>query len=941
MHGLPYDQLERYLAAVEVIQTLRSEKSIAAHSRILDLGGYAKNGSGKVIPPLATLLPQASITTADIIDYSDPYYIRLEPEKPFPFTDGNFSVVVCMDVLEHIPDYQREAFIAEALRVTDSVMVLGAPFRNPQREAADRFLNDFSKAVLNTSIPMLDEHLAFGLPSPETFERYVKSKGLAFYRFENGDLAPWRLWNCLKLILSQIVSAEELERAEARLYPFARPVCASGDSYRDIYLISKAGPGLIKPVQSRLEQLSGSTVTCPGEYSSFETAYTANLELVGKHLLQPERADERASEKENQAPNQWDDVQPYTRRIRNLEAEISELNKCLNLAEVEANAVRHTRSYRLGRFILLPGIWLNQILNRKGLQSTFRNPFGHNKPGLTTEEKASLLGKYGHMRVRPFFSLLIPVFNTDGHILRATLESVFNQMYGEWELCLADDGSTKPETRKVIEEFSARDRKRVKSVFLNNNSGIAAASNAAAELASGDYIGLLDHDDLLTEDALLQMALRINEEPDADLVYSDEDKLSEDGSFKYPFHKPDFSPELFLSHNYLCHFTVIRASIFREVGGFRHGYEGSQDYDLFLRVAEKAKVIEHVPRILYHWRMISGSTAAHVGEKGGLWRESSRAALSAAIERRGLEAEVLNGIAPGSYRVKYEVDTTKGVTIIIPTKDHVDILKPCIQSVIRHTRYANYEILVISNNSEEPETYAYLEEAQENGLIRYLKHDIPFNYSSLNNFAVSRCESPYLLFLNNDVEVICDGWLTSMMEYAQQKEIGAVGAKLLFPDRKIQHAGVVLGVGGVAGHSHKYFKENDYGYFSALSAARNYSAVTGACLLTRRDVFYEVGQFDESLAVNYNDIDLCLKIRAAGYRIVYTPYSQLIHYESKSRVKKVSFRESVYMQTRWKDTLYTDPYYNPNLTLCREDFSLKTPGDRLKERKFKAVAFNK
>jgi GT2 family glycosyltransferase len=555
-------------------------------------------------------------------------------------------------------------------------------------------------------------------------------------------------------------------------------------------------------------------------------------------------------------------------------------------------------------------------------------------PKPMAEAEAALTAKYERLSTRPLFSILIPVYNTPAPVLRETLASVCNQVYQEWELCLADDGSTRQETLDVLEEFRAREPDRLKCERLPGNSGIAVASNAAARLASGTFLALLDHDDLLTPDALLEMARRLEQVPEADLLYSDEDKLTMDGELVQPFYKPDFAPELLLTHNYLCHFSVIRTTVFWDVGGFHEGVDGSQDFDLVLRVTEVTQHVEHIPKVLYHWRMVPGSAAVDITAKGGPWHESSRQALRAAIVRRHWQAEVIDGLLPDTYRVKFAVHPTERVTIIIPTKDKVDLLQVCLESIRQHTDHPSYEILVVSNNSEDEATYAYLEQAMRDGLVRFLRYDLPFNYAAINNFAVRHCDSPYVLFLNNDTAVTSAEWLTSMLEFAQHRDIGAVGAKLLYPDNTIQHAGTILGIGGVAGHSHRYLPEQSPGYFGQHNLIRNYSAVTAACLLTRREVWEAVGGFNEDLAVAFNDVDFCLKVRQAGYRIVYTPYARLYHYESASRGSDSTpenaerFRAEVaYMLAQWGPWLQNDPYYNPNLTPCRNDFSLKTPAD--------------
>jgi GT2 family glycosyltransferase/2-polyprenyl-3-methyl-5-hydroxy-6-metoxy-1,4-benzoquinol methylase/glycosyltransferase involved in cell wall biosynthesis len=632
------------------------------------------------------------------------------------------------------------------------------------------------------------------------------------------------------------------------------------------------------------------------------------------------------------------------RHITNIETQLHRVEPQLYLAESEVHTLKRSWSYRVGRVLVFPASLLKIGLRylrgprmTPSLPETAALMLSRLEP---TQEALKGMGVvYQALSVKPRISILMPVYNTPPAVLRETLDSVLKQVYQEWELCLADDGSTNQETLAVLQEYAKKETTRIRLAYLQGNSGIAMASNTAADLATGEFVALLDHDDLLTPDALLEVARRLEEVPDADLLYSDEDKVTMDGMVEQPFHKPDFSPELLLANNYICHFTTIRRSVFEHVGRFREGFDGSQDYDLVLRVTEVARRVEHIAKILYHWRMIPGSTAVNADAKGGPWRESSRQALRAAIERRGWEADVMNGIAPSTYRVKFAVDVTQHVTIIIPIKDKIDLLHKCVASILAHTQHPSYEILVISNNSEQEETYAYLDKARRDGILRFLRHDIPFNYAALNNFAVPNCKSPYLLFLNNDTEVDSDGWLTSMLEFVQQKDIGAVGAKLLYPDGSVQHAGVVLGIKGVANHSHKGTPEGSHGYFGQVNTLRNYSAVTGACLMTRRDVFEQVGGFNETLAVAFNDIDFCLEVRKAGYRIVYTPYARLFHVESASRgnddthekVKRFQ-AEISFMIQKWGASLYADPYYNPNLTLWREDFSLKTATEKERQK---------
>jgi len=639
--------------------------------------------------------------------------------------------------------------------------------------------------------------------------------------------------------------------------------------------------------------------------------------------------------------------------ISMLESEITYLKQLREIDRKEIRALKESESYRIGRIVLFPlrafkMAW-EFLKARRAAAPQAPSMTLAMRHAMERAERDSYVAKYNGLRARPLISVIMPVHNTPAPILREAIQSVFDQGYENWELCVADDASTNRETLEVLREYQSRGAGKIRPIRLirlEANGGIAAASNAAAGLAAGEFLAPFDHDDLLTPDALLEVALRLEEKPEADLVYSDEDKVSPNGALFQPFHKPDYSPEHLLSNNYICHLAVMRRTVFQRIGGFHEGVDGSQDHDLFLRATEITARIEHIPKILYHWRVTEGSTAGDVGAKGGPWRESSRVALRAAVERRGWNAQVLNGIVPGTYRVQFAVDPKSRVTIVIPTKDRIDLLDKCVASIRAHTAHPSYEILVISNNSEHKETFDYLERRQREGALRFIRYDVPFNYSEINNFAARDCDSQFLLFLNNDVEVTVDGWLESMLEFAQQKEIGIVGAKLVYPDGVIQHSGIVLGINGVAGNANQGVVEETLGDFGFSGMIRNYSAVTGACLMMRREVFEEIGGFNEKLGVAFNDVDLCLEVRKAGYRIVYTPYARLIHHESASRgqednrEKRSRFLgEIARMRAKWGASLFRDPYYNVNLTLCREDFSEKTDSDRAIEKAFMGDSF--
>lgn len=529
----------------------------------------------------------------------------------------------------------------------------------------------------------------------------------------------------------------------------------------------------------------------------------------------------------------------------------------------------------------------------------------------------------------PRISVLVPVYNADENWLRNCIESVLGQAYENWELCLADDASTLPYVRRLLGEYAKQDA-RIKCVFRERNGHISAATNSALRLATGEYIALLDQDDELSPDALFRVVELLNRHPDADLVYSDEDKIDESGRRHDPYFKPSWSPETLLAQMYVGHLAVYRRSLVEELGGFREGYDGSQDFDLALRVTERTNRVYHIPHVLYHWRAVPGSVAAGLNAKVYAYN-AGQCALEDALRRRNLVGEVERYVAyPGRYVVHLRPDLNAKISIIIPTRDLAPVLDRCLRSVFERSTYPNFEVCVVDNGSRKRETLQLfrLWEERAGGRFRVVRQDIPFNFPRLVNAGVAATDGDLLLLLNNDTEVILPNWLDEMAGYAQRREIGAVGCKLLYPDGTVQHAGVIL-VAGVAGHSHKGYAADAPGYFGRLLTQINYAAVTGACLMIRRAVFDELGGFDEKLGVAFNDVDFCLRALRNGYRNVCLGHVTLIHHESKSRgyedtrEKQARFAAEIeLMRKRWAFILDRDPYYSPHLDPVREDFSI-------------------
>ncbi len=531
----------------------------------------------------------------------------------------------------------------------------------------------------------------------------------------------------------------------------------------------------------------------------------------------------------------------------------------------------------------------------------------------------------------PKISIIVPIWNTPKQFLTDMLESVLAQIYSNWELCIADGASTKEHIKEILDNYVKKDS-RIKVKYLSENKGIAGNSNEALSLATGDYVALLDHDDLLAPFALFEVVKTINENPDADFIYSDEDKISEDGTKRRdPHFKPDFATDTLRSYNYICHLSVIKKSLLDEVGWFKEGFDGSQDYELILRATEKAKKIVRIPKILYHQRMHENSTDKNPNSKLYAY-ESAKRTLKDHLDRMGLKGQVRDGLFAGSYKIDYAIDYNYKVSIIIPNKDYKEDLERCINSILTKSTYKNYEIIIVENNSTEEEIFKYYERLQNNhDNIFVLEWKNAFNYSAVNNFAAKHAKGEILLFLNNDTEVINENWLEEMIQYAQRKDVGAVGAKLYYHDDTIQHGGIILGIGEVGGHAFRYMNKDSDGYFGRLKIVQNLSAVTGACLMMRKEVFNEIDGFDEGYPLAVSDVDICLKVIEKGYLVVWTPYAELYHHELKTRgydntpEKQLRFqKETELFKSKWDKYLEKgDPYYNPNLTLDREDFSIK------------------
>ncbi len=540
---------------------------------------------------------------------------------------------------------------------------------------------------------------------------------------------------------------------------------------------------------------------------------------------------------------------------------------------------------------------------------------------------------YPTLASKPKISIIVPVYNPPTEYLTDAIQSVIDQSYTNWELCLSDDLSPDPRVKKVLDTFSKKDS-RIKVIFRETNGHISANSNSALSLATGDYMLFMDHDDLLTPNCLFEFVKHINAHPADQVIYSDEDKVDDKGEFSYPHFKPDWAPDNLLSRNYMGHVIVVSKGLMAQVKGFREGYEGSQDHDLLLRVTELTNHVGHIPKVLYHWRIHSLSVAENTDAKPYAYDAAERA-LNDAMIRRGTPATIHHiPETLGGYQIEYKIKSFGKVSVIIPTKDQVALLKTCIDSILQKTTYPDYEIIVLNNNSTSSEFFELMKgyENKYPGKFRCVEANFPFNFARLMNLGAAESNGEFLLLCNNDIEVIHGDWMTQMVSYAQRKKTGAVGVKLLYPDNTIQHAGVVLGLGGAAGHVFVNMGRNDRGYFNYIRSLNNYAAVTGACLMCRKSIYNEVGGMDEKLEVEYNDVDLCLQFLAHGYFNVYVPTVEVYHHESATRghpfQSKIAWaqheKDFAIFGSKWQKWIDNDPFYNPNLSIHCTDFQIKT-----------------
>ncbi len=530
-------------------------------------------------------------------------------------------------------------------------------------------------------------------------------------------------------------------------------------------------------------------------------------------------------------------------------------------------------------------------------------------------------------RYQPLISIIIPTYKTPIKFLKEAIGSIQKQFYQNFEIIIYDDASKSVE---IDNYFRSIEIKNLRVFYNKKNSGISETSNNGVKESNGEYLVFLDHDDTLSPNALYEIVKVLNKNRDIDYLYSDEDKLSKKGEREDPFFKPDFSYDMLLSCMYITHIRAIKKSTFSKLHGLDKRYDGAQDWDFALRLYEKKGLFYHIPKILYHWRKTDQSTADDQSNAKSYAYKRQKELLEAHLRRSKIEAEVKEGYWQGSYKIDYKIEgSIQGepkVSIIIPFRDQVEYLKTCIDSIKEKTTYKNYKIVLVNNQSSKKDTLDYLETLKDSKYVEILNYNRPFNYSLINNFAVKKTNSDFIIFLNSDTKIITPTWIEEMLKIAQRKDVGAVGGLLLYKDDTVQHGGIIVGLGGVAAHSHRGFDGASNGHGGLLTLTRDVSAITAACMMIERSKFLNVKGFDESLRIAYNDVDLCLRLQRIGLKSIYTPYMRIYHFETKTRKKTVgenTIDTGIFIK-RWKYFLKKgDPFYNPNLTLAREDYSLR------------------
>ena len=954
--SLSPDSYSRYFIISEIIEKNYLTKKIS----ILEFGGsggflYYLLADKKLsfeLTIIDTLPPQKKIKKYK--------YIQKDATQT-GYSDNSYDVVVSTDVLEHIPDEKKIRFIEESIRISRELVIIAAPFDNILTEYAEKEANSIFKKYFGVDHIWLKEHFKLKKPKKELVEKILIENNLPFIHFESNHISNW-----VSTIIPNFLAEKKLittNKIQIVNKFFNKNLLNMGDfsppGYRDFYVIFKN-----KNLKREFSYYFNTGINM-----NLKTKFQKDIyNLFAEDILNLGKRLEDISDNSRSLADQIGNLQKHINIVENELLDIKSstfyffANKYYGY---KGSIIRKAKLFNVFLFEMLfkPEKYLKLLKTLiskgpKGLierinKATIYNDyskqifnqyqlwFKSNYP--TKPELKSQTLESKQIKIKPKISILTPIYNTPEKFLRQCIESVLEQSYENWELILVDDASDNPILKKIIQEYARKD-KRIKYLFRKENGHICRASNQALALATGEYVSLLDHDDILWPNALFEVVRCINKFPNTNLIYTDEDKLEEDGiTHSEPFFKPDWSPDYLLSCNYITHFSTFKKSLINKIGGFRIGTEGAQDWDIILRatneITKRQKpegLIVHIPKILYSWRksdVSAASAKAAIGIKSYAY-SNQRKVLENNLAASSIKSELTKTDFLGCWRVKYKIVGNPLVSIIIPTKDKFEYIYKCIKSLKKST-YKNFELILVDTGSSDAKVWKLYKEVKKDfNKFKLLNWKNDFNFSAVCNFGAEKSSGKYLIFLNNDTEIISTDWIESLLEHAQRKNIGAVGVKLLYPDGKIQHAGIITGVGGVANHIMKGYPDNIPQGFPMLLAKdliRDVCAITGACLAISREKFHKVGGFNEIFKIAFNDVDLCLKLYyKEGLFNLYTPFATLLHHENTSvgnpfkgtRNYSEFMRENELMYKFWEEKIDNDPFYNKNLTKVREDFSI-------------------
>ena len=919
--NIPFDQYQRYRVLKDIVEIIKIKPGKST-LKILDVGGHSTTMEGKPWLPVKEFLPEDRTSVVDIPACDIPAYIRGSGEK-LPFKKDSFDIVTCQDVLEHIPAEKREGFIQNLIEAGRDYIIIGCPFYSENTALAEKIFFEYIKNKIGGEHFHLKEHITNGLPKREDIEQIFNNKKICHSIIPSGYIYNWLLMHLIKVYISSIPDSLKLHGMIDRFYNMNFYESDQREpSYRYVIIISKKGnKNVLKDISKQFERIREKY-----KYFSLGKADFSLLQL----LLSLEGLENKNTAKEINELNKA--INEKENHIKNLESHIQNLNKAVYEKDTHINnlerMLRDIKGSRLwkpfntvrklekGTKILIkegPGSLINRIKNRN--RQIY--PPGHydtwilkNEPTKMEIERQKQISK--EFSYTPKISIIVPVYNTDGKILAEMMESVIKQTYDNWELCIADDASTMPHVREVLKSYMGKDS-RIKVVFRKTNGHISASSNSALELATGEFVSLMDHDDMIPPNALYEFIRVLNQNPDIDMVYSDEDKIDMDKRRYEPFFKPDWSPDYLESAMYTAHLAIYRKTIVDKNGGFRTECDGAQDYDFVLRFTEQTQKIAHIDKILYHWRAVPGSTAASMDQKNYVVEAGIRA-LEGRLNRTGRHGTVKMSKYAGCFDMAIKLPDNPLVSIVIPTagktirlnNNQVNLIVNCVNSIKNISTYRNYEIIIVDNGNLSDSTLKDLKNANCK-LVTFA--DGVFNISKKINLGTGVASGKYLILLNDDIHVITPEWIERLLEQMVKPGVGVVGAKLLYSNNITQHMGVAH-CKGLPDHVRKRFSRDDPGYFFSSVAVRNYLGVTGACMLTSASLFKEVGGFTEEYKINYSDIDYCLKLRESGFRTVWTPHAELYHFESMCREAIVAKDEIQLYLERWGHITRGDPFYN-------------------------------